>query len=100
MQPVWRPEQTISRCNTDLLDQTAQHLIRIEILLGDSARSAGVRVIVVGDPLGAGNGLIQRVKCHQAFAYRKTATEAGVFSKNRPAACKITSAAVAEPSRF
>src|SRR5213594_2631270 len=98
MQASWRPEHTSSRCNTDFFDQTAQHLIRIEILLGDSARSAGVLLIIVGDQIGASHSFIQRVKCYQSLAYRKRAAEAGIFSKYWPSAGKITGASIAEPS--
>ena len=61
------------RRNADLLHQSAEKLVGIEVLLGDAASGCGVRRVVVGDRPAPFDGFIDRAKGDDPFAARDLA---------------------------
>src|SRR5262245_33711578 len=81
-----------------LLDQTRQHLGRIEILLGDTARSFRVAGIVAFDLADPSDGLVHAREGEDAFPHRDHVPEAGVLHDDGPAGGEITRRPAAEPA--
>src|SRR5688572_12221330 len=57
-----------SQGNTGFFEQLAEHLVRVEKILGDGACRPAVPVVVAGDLVRAINGLFERPKRDQALA--------------------------------
>src|SRR6188472_830704 len=101
---MWLPHPQLSLrtvgCSgcIELLEQPAQHLLRIEELLRQGPCFPRVAPAVFEDRLGAGDRLLDRGERDQALTHRQALPEAGVLDQDRPATGEKAGAAVAEPA--
>src|SRR5262249_23241693 len=77
-----RESMTFSRRDADLLDQTPQHLVRVEILVGQRPGRPAVVRVIRDDALGAGEGVVQRAEGNQPRADGVMAAKAGVLDQS------------------
>ena len=72
------------------LEQAPEHLVRVEVLLGDLARSAAVAWVVSIQLLDGGQHVVFGLEGEEAPAGGKKATEAGVLRDHRTARGEVT----------
>src|SRR5262245_11221987 len=69
--------------------QGAENFRRLEALLGQTARGAGVSPVVAIDRARRLGGLVDRREGQQPFTARQQIADAGVLGEHRPAAGEI-----------
>src|SRR6059036_195167 len=81
-----------------LLDQAGQHLVRIEVLVGDGARRLRMPVVVALDLLDRGRRLLHGPEGEEALSDGQDVAEAGVLDDHGPAGGEVTGRPAAEPA--
>src|SRR5215213_1359716 len=76
-----RVPQARSPRAVDLLEQAGQHLVGVEIRLGEGARGLRMPCVVAGDLLGSTHGLIESPERQQPVADGVVAAEPGVLDQ-------------------
>src|SRR5947207_11955416 len=83
-----------------LLDQPAEDLVRVEILLGDGTSGLSMPRIVRYDLMDCGNRFLHRRKWQQPFPDRKDGRETGILDNDGPASGQVAGGALTEPARL
>src|SRR5215208_1924157 len=83
-----------------LVDEPTEHLVGVEVLLGDGARRDRVPRIIALDLLDRGNGLLHRGEWEDALIDRQDRGKAGILDDDRPAGGEVAGGAAAEPARL
>lgn len=74
-----------------------QHLVGIEIRLGQRTGGARVPIVVSGDGLGAGYGVVERAKWNEALADGIVSAESGVLHEAGLPGGQVLDGSIADP---
>src|SRR6266498_3303896 len=81
-----------------LLDEARQHLVRIEVLLGDGPRRLCVSVIVALDLADRGGGFLDGPEAEDTLTGGQDRSEAGILHDHGSAGSEVARGAAAEPA--